>query len=188
MAGVLPPDGPEPRTCGTMSAARVLLSDGLRACGCPQVARERTGDSWKPVFHRLDSTVAVLVVTAQHVKAGPGRKTDVRAAAWLAEGSPPGLLRASCMPPVAQRERRDLPRSRSPWSRERATGGSRGQKRLADANIQRASVATDILGVSGRARWAAWLAGPTAPGPWQTWREGARALNGSPGSKPWQAG
>jgi transposase len=163
VACVLTPDGPETRTFGTMSADLLLLSDWLLACGCTHVAMESTGDYWKPVFNMLESTFEVLLVNAQHVKAVPGRKTDVKDAAWLAELLQHGLLRASFIPPVAQRELRDLTRYRSTFIRERATLVNRVQKLLEDANIKLASVATDIMGVSGRAMLAALLAGHTDP-------------------------
>jgi transposase len=163
VACVLTPDGQETRTFGTMSADLLVLSDWLLACGCTHVAMESTGDYWKPVFNMLESTFEVLLVNAQHVKAVPGRKTDVKDAAWLAELLQHGLLRASFIPSVAQRELRDLTRYRSTFIRERATLVNRVQKLLEDANIKLAAVATDIMGVSGRAMLAALLAGHTDP-------------------------
>jgi len=103
------------------------------------------------------------LVNAQHVKAVPGRKTDVKDAAWLAELLQHGLLRASFIPPVAQRERRDLTRYRSTLIRERTTLVHRIQKLLEDANIKLAAVASDIMGVSGRAMLAALRAGHADP-------------------------
>jgi transposase len=124
---------------------------------------ERTGDDWKPGCNRLAGSCEVLVVNAQHVNAGPGRQTDGKDAAWLAELRHHGLLRASFMPPVAPRERRDLTRYRRTCSRERTTGVNRVQKRLEDATITLAAVASEIMGVSGRARLAAVRAGHAAP-------------------------
>ena len=163
VACVLTPDGQETRTFGTMSADLLVLSDWLLACGCTHVAMESTGDYWKPVFNMLEGTFEVLLVNAQHVKAVPGRKTDVKDAAWLAELLQHGLLRASFIPPVAQRELRDLTRYRRTFIRERATLVNRVQKLLEDANIKLASVATAMMGVSGRAMLAALLAGHTDP-------------------------
>ena len=163
VAGVLTPERQETRTFGTMTADLLALSDWLQACGCTHVAMERTGDYWKPVFNILEGTFAVLLGNAQHVKAVPGRKTDVKDAAWLAELLQHGLLRASVIPPMAQRELRDLTRSRSTFIRERVTLGNRVQKLLEDANIKLAAVASDIMGVSGRAMLAALLAGHTDP-------------------------
>ena len=168
VACVLIPDGQggwcqETRTFGTMTAELLALADWLLACGCTHVAIESTGDYWKPVFNILEGTCEVLLVNAQHVKAVPGRKTDVKDAAWLAELLPHGLLRASFIPPVAQRELRDLTRYRSTFIQARVTLINRGQKLLEDANIKLAAVASDIMGVSGRARLAALVAGHTDP-------------------------
>jgi transposase len=110
VACVVTPAGQETRTFATMTAALLALADWLLACGCTPVAMESTGDSWKPVFNILAGTCEVILVNAQHVKAVPGRQTDVKEAAWLADLLPPGVWRASCSPPVAQRARRDLTR------------------------------------------------------------------------------
>jgi transposase len=110
VACVLTPAGQETRTFGTMTIDLLALSDWLLACGCTHVAMESTGDDWKPVFNILEGGFEVLLGNAQHVKAVPGRKTDVHDAAWLAELLQFGLLRASFIPPVAQRELRDLTR------------------------------------------------------------------------------
>ena len=163
MACVLTAAGQETRTVGTMTADVLTLADWLQACGCTYVAMESTGDSWKPVVHLLAGAFEVVLVNAQPVKAVPGRKADVQAAAWLAELLQHGLLRASFLPPVAQRELRDLTRYRSTCIRERVTLGNRVQKLLEDAHIKLASVASDLMGVSGRAIVAAWLAGHDAP-------------------------
>src|SRR5215475_9316287 len=111
----------------------------------------------------LEGSFEVLLVKAPHVKAVPGRTTDVKDAAWLAELRQRGLLRASFIPPVAQRERRDLTRYRSTLIRERTTLVHRIQKLLEDANIKLAAVASDIMGVSGRAMLAALRAGHADP-------------------------
>jgi transposase len=163
VACMLTPAGQETRTFGTMTIDLLALSDWLLACGCTHVAMESTGDYWKPVFNLLEGSFEVLLVNAQHVKAVPGRKTDVHDAAWLAELLQFGLLRASFIPPVAQRELRDLTRYRSTFIRERATLVNRVQKLLEDANIKLAAVATDIMGVSGRSILAALVAGHTDP-------------------------
>jgi transposase len=163
VACVVTPVGQEIRTFSTMTIDLLGLSDWLLACGCTHVAMESTGDYWKPVFNMLEGTFEVLLVNAQHVKAVPGRKTDVKDAAWLAELLQHGLLRASFIPPVAQRELRDLTRYRSTFIRERTTLVNRVQKLLEDANIKLAAVASDIMGVSGRAMLAALLAGHADP-------------------------
>jgi len=121
VACVLTSTGQETRTFSTMTMDLLALSDWLPACGCTHVAIESTSDYWKPVFNILESTCEVLLVNAQHVKAVPGRKTDVKDAAWLAELLQHGLLRASFIPPVAQRELWDLTRYRSTFRQARVT-------------------------------------------------------------------
>ena len=154
----------ETRTFGTMTHDLLALSDWLLAAGCTHVAMESTGEYWKPVFNILEAHFEVLLVNAQHIKAVPGRKTDVKDAQWIAELLQHGLLRASFIPPVAQRELRELTRHRSTFVRERATLVNRVQKVLESANIKLASVATDVLGVSGRAILRALSAGESDPG------------------------
>jgi len=161
---IVVPDGQggwqrQTRTFGTMTAELLMLSDWLQSFGVTHVAMESTGEYWKPVFNILEGNCEVLLVNAQHVKAVPGRKTDVSDAEWLADLLRHGLLRASFIPPVAQRDLRALTRFRSTFVRERATLVNRVQKVLEDANIKLASVASDVLGVSGRAMLAALLDG-----------------------------
>jgi transposase len=163
VACVLTLAGQETRTFSKMTADLLALADWLLACGCTHVAIESTGDYWKPVFNILEGTCEVILVDAQHVKAMLGRKTDVKDAVWLAELLQHGLLRASFIPPVAQRARRDLTRYRSTFIHERVTLINRVQKLLEEAHITLAAVASDIMGVSGRAILAALIAGHTDP-------------------------
>jgi transposase len=163
VACVVTPVGQATRTFATMTADLLALADWLLAYGCTHVAMESTGDDWKPVFNILEGPCEVILVNAQHVKAVPGRKTDVKDAAWLAELLQHGLLRASFIPPVAQRELRDLTRYRRTFLRERVTLSNRVQKLLEEANSKLAAVASDIMGVSGRAILAALLAGHPDP-------------------------
>lgn len=153
----------ETRTFGTMTRDLLAVSDWLQACGCTHVAIESTGEYWKPVFNLLEGLFEVLLVNPQHVKAVPGRKTDVSDAEWLADLLRHGLLRPSFIPPLAQRELRDLTRFRSTFIAERARLVNRVQKVLEDANIKLASVASDVMGVSSRAMLAELIAGHTAP-------------------------
>jgi len=124
---------------------------------------ESTGSYWKPVYNLLEGEFEVLVVNAQHVKRVPGRKTDVGDAEWLSELLEHGLLQGSFIPPVAQRDLRDLTRYRRALVEERAREVNRVQKLLESGNIKLASVATDILGASGRAMLAALVAGDMEP-------------------------
>src|SRR5579872_310315 len=100
----------EIRHFGTMTEDLLALSDWLTTAGCTHVARESTGVFWKPIFNILDGTCEVLVANAQHIKSLPGRKTDSRDAEWIADLLQYGLIRASFIPSVAQRELRDLTR------------------------------------------------------------------------------
>src|SRR5438093_726392 len=135
-----------------MEAGRVTLelADWLGELGVSHVAMESTGVYWKPVFNLLEGQFRIILVNAEHVKKVPGRKTDVKDCEWLAELLQHGLLRASFVPPPPIRELRDLTRQRAQLVAEKATAANRLQKVLEDANIKLASVATDVLGVSGR--------------------------------------
>jgi transposase len=117
---------------------------------------ESTGKDWKPVFNILENNFEVILVNAQHLSRVPGRKTDQSDAEWIAELLQHGLLKASFIPPVGQRELREL-------TRFRATLVNRVQKVLESANIKLASVASDVLGVSGRAMLQALIEGQASP-------------------------
>jgi transposase len=140
----------EVRTFGTTTVALRVLSDWLSAAGCTHVAMEATGSFWKPVYHMLEGQFTLLVANAAHIKAVPGRKTDVRDAAWIAGLLRHGLLRPSFIPDRPQRELRDLTRYRMSRVDERSAEVNRLQKVLEDANLKVAGIATDILGKSGR--------------------------------------
>jgi transposase len=151
----------EVRTFGTMTLELLALSDWLQAAGCTHIAMESTGEYWKPVFNILEANLEVLLVNAAHVKNVPGRKTDIKDAQWIAELLQHGLLRPSFIPPPAQRELRDLTRHRSNFIRARSVLVNRVQQVLESANIKLAAVATDVLGVSGRAMLEQLVAGNT---------------------------
>ena len=151
------------RTFGTMTSDLLALADWLVAAGCTHVAMESTGVFWKPIYNLFEGSFELLVINAQHIKAVPGRKTDVRDAEWIADLLRHGLLRASFIPELPQRELRDLTRYRTALTRERANEANRVQKTLEGANIKLAAVATDILGKSGRDMLAA-LVGGTSDG------------------------
>ena len=151
----------EVRTFGTMTCELLELVDWLLVGEVTHVAMESTGEYWKPVHNLLEGSVEVLLVNAQHVKHVPGRKTDVQDAEWLAELLVHGLLKASFIPVKPQRDLRDLTRYRVTLVQERARVINRVQKVLENANIKLASVATDVLGVSGRCMLEAIVAGTT---------------------------
>jgi transposase len=104
-----------------------------------------------------------LLVNAAHVKQVPGRKTDVKDCVWIAQLLEHGLLRGSFVPPAPIRELRDLTRYRKVLIQDRTREANRLHKFLEDAGIKLASVATDILGVSGRAMLEALVRGTTDP-------------------------
>jgi len=153
----------ETRSFSTMTGDLLALSDWLQAAGCTHVAMESTGEYWKPGFNILEAHLEVLLVNAQPIKAVPGRKTEVKDAQWIAELLQHGLLRASFIPPPVQRELRELTRHRSNFVRERASVVNRVHKVLESANITLAAVATDVMGVSGRAILQALIAEGSSP-------------------------
>jgi transposase len=153
----------ETRTFATMTADLLALSDWLSATGVTHVAMESTGEYWKPVYNLLESSFTLLVVNAHHLKTVPGRKTDVSDAAWIADLLRHGLLRGSFIPPLPQRDLRDLTRQRTSLVQERATVVNMLQKVLEWANLKLAGVATNVTGVSARAMLEAILAGESDP-------------------------
>ena len=151
------------RTFGTTTVELWALHDWLEAHGVTHVAMESTGVYWKPVFYILETTFTCLLVNAAHIKQVPGRKTDILDCIWIAELLEHGLLRGSFVPPPAIRELRDLTRHRKVVIQDRQRAANRLHKLLQDAGIKLASVATDILGVSGRAMLEALVQGTTDP-------------------------
>lgn len=151
-------------TFATTAAGLLTLRDWLSAHGVTDVAMESTGVYWKPVYYVLEEACRCLLVNPSHVSKVPGRKTDVRDCEWLAQLLEHGLLRGSFVPPVAIRELRDLTRYRQVLVQDRTREVNRLHKVLTDAGIQLASVASNVLGKSGRAMLAALLAGTTDPG------------------------
>jgi transposase len=151
------------RTFGTMTADLLALADWLAVQGITHVAMESTGEFWKPVYNLLEGSLTVLVVNAAQIKHVPGRKTDVGDAEWIADLLRHGLLRGSFIPPLPQRDLRDLTRQRASLVQERAMVVNQLQKVLEWANVKLAGVASDVTGVSARAMLAALAAGPTDP-------------------------
>jgi transposase len=151
------------RTFATMTADLLELADWLAGLGVRHVAMESTGVYWKPVWNLLEDRFELMLVNARHIKQVPGRKTDVKDAEWIAQLLQHGLLSPSLIPPPPIRELRDLTRQRAQLVAERAAVANRIHKTLEDANIKLASVATDILGVSGRAMITALIRGESDP-------------------------
>lgn len=123
------------------------------------VAMESTGVYWQPVFNLLEGDFETWVVNAQHIKKVPGRKTDMKDADWIAQLLQCGLLKPSFVPDRQQRELRDLTRQQTKLVQQRNAVDNRIQKVLETANIKLGSVASDVLGVSGRKMIEALIAG-----------------------------
>jgi transposase len=153
----------EIRTFGTMTADLLALSDWLRAAGVQHVAMESTGVYWKPIFNILEGSCDVMLVNAHRLKQVPGRKTDVKDAEWIAQLLQYGLLSPSFIPKPEVRQLRDLTRQRTEIVRDRTAVANRIQKVLEEANIKLGCVASDILGVSGRAMIRAIIDGQDDP-------------------------
>jgi transposase len=151
------------RTFGTMTADLLELADWLKTQGVRHAAMESTGVYWKPIWHILDGAFELILVNARHIKQVPGRKTDVKDAEWIAQLLQHGLLSPSFIPPPPIRELRDLTRQRAQLVADKAAVANRVHKTLEDANIKLASVATDILGASGRAMIAKLIRGESDP-------------------------
>ena len=140
----------EVRTFATTTAGLVTLREWLSSQGVTHVAMESTGIYWRPVFNLLEGHCEVILANAQHMKAVPGHKTDIKDSEWIADLLRHGLLAASFIPPKPIRDLRDLLRTRKALVRNRAQAINRVQKVLETANIKLSSVASDVLGKSGR--------------------------------------
>jgi transposase len=165
---IVPGPGRQPvkevRSFGTMTDELLRLVDWLAANDVTHVAMESTGVYWKPVWNLLEAQFELLLVNARHVKAVPGRKTDVRDCEWLAELLRHGLLRPSFVPDRPQRELRELTRYRTSLVQERSAEINRLQKTLEGANIKLGDVATDLMGLSSRQMLTALASGETDAG------------------------
>ena len=150
------PDGGASRSSacsGRLPEILPALRDWLGAHRVTHVAMESTGVYWKAVYYLLEDAFTVLLVNAQHMKNVPGRKTDVRDCAWIAELLEHGLLRGSFVPPAPIRQLRDLTRYRKTQIQERVREANRLHKVLEDAGVKLAVVASDVLGVWGERCW-----------------------------------
>jgi transposase len=149
----------EIRTFKTHTRELLALSDWLQEQKVTHVALESTGVYWKPIYNVLEGQFELLLVNAQHIKAVPGRKTDVKDAEWLADLLRHGLVRGSFVPDREQREVRDLTRYRATLMQDRARQVNRLHKVLQDANLKLSSVISDITGISAREMLQAMLDG-----------------------------
>ena len=150
-ACVMTPEGKEIESFSTKTVFLLELIDWIKQHSCTHVAMESTSVYWKPIVNLLEAEdIEFLVVNAQHIKAVPGRKTDVKDAEWIAKLLRHGLLRTSYIPDRNQRELRELVRYRRSIIEERARQHNRIQKVLEGANIKLGSVVSDIMGVSAK--------------------------------------
>lgn len=164
VACTITPEIKDIRTFSTMTDDLILLVDWIKSNGCTHVAMESTSSFWKPIYNLLElEDIQALVVNAKSIKNVPGRKTDVKDAEWIANLLRHGLLQGSFIPNRDQRELRELIRYRRSLIDERAREVNRVQKVLEGANIKLSSVASDVLGKSGRAMIEAMIAGEENP-------------------------
>ena len=153
----------EVRTYATKTQNILEMRDWLKEQGCTHIALESTGVYWKAIYNLLEEDFEILVVNAHHLKAVPGRKTDVKDAEWIADLLQHGLLRASFIPAAPQRELRELTRYRTRLVEERAREINRLQKTLEDTNLKLGDVVSDIMGKAARLILSAIAHGETDP-------------------------
>lgn len=153
----------EVRHWGTTTRELAAMAEWLGSTGVTHVAMESTGVYWKPIFNILEAQFEILLVNARHMKNVPGRKTDIRDCQWIAQLLQHGLLKGSFIPPRWQRELRDLTRQRTQLIDEASRISNRIQKVLEDANVKLGSVASNVVGASGRLMLGAMVAGEDDP-------------------------
>lgn len=152
------------RTFGTMTDELLALADWLAQRQVTHAAMESTGVLWKPIWNILEAgSLKLLLVNPKELKHVPGRKTDVTDSQWIAHLLACGLLKSSYVPEREQRELRDLTRQRAQLAAEHTRCVNRIHKVLQDANLKLSSVATDVMGISGRDILEALVAGEGDP-------------------------
>lgn len=151
------------RTSGTVTRELIELRDWLVSEGCTHVAMEATGVYWIPIFAILEGYFDITIANAHHIKAVPGRKTDVKDSEWIADLLRHGLLKKSFVPPGEIRDLRDLVRYRRKLIEGRTSERNRVLKFLEEANIKLASVVSDVFGASGMLMLRALITGEAAP-------------------------
>ncbi len=143
----------------TMTADLLAMADWLAEHGTTRVGLESTGDYWRPVFYVLEGRFDCWLLNARHMRAVPGRKTDMTDAEWICDLVAHGLVRPNFVPPAPIRRLRDLTRRRSILMAERTREKQQVEKLLEDAGVKLSVVAADIFGKSGRAILDALIAG-----------------------------
>lgn len=154
----------ETRTFKTTTGSLRVMRDWLTECGVSIAAMESTSTYWKPPFYCLEEVMEVWLLNAAHMKAVPGRKTDVRDAEWIAQLLEHGLLAPSFVPPPQIRRLRLLTRYRMQLMGDRTRKSTRLELMLEDASIKLSSVASSLTTVSARAMLAAMIDGERDPG------------------------
>ena len=158
------------RRFGTFTRELEEMAEWLTELEVTHVVMEATGVYWKPVWNVLEGRFDLMLVNPEHIKALSGKKCDRRDASHLADLLQHGLLQGSFIPPVEIRQLRDLTRNRARTVQEAARIKSRVQKILEEANVKLGSVATDVLGVSGRLILHGLVAGDRMRPSWPIWR------------------
>jgi transposase len=149
----------EIKSFGTTTPELMEMVEWLKGHATTHVAMEATGNYWMPIYNLLEGHFELIVANAAHMKAVPGRKTDVADAQWIADLLRHGLLRASFIPSRQQRDLRELTRHRSSLAAKRGQAANELQKALESANIKLQSVVTDITGVSSTEMLTEMIAG-----------------------------
>lgn len=160
------------REFGTTTSAILNGADWLRSLGVTHVAMESTGVYWRPVWNLLEGQFDLLLANATHMRNVPGRKTDIKDSEWIAQLLQHGLLKPSFVPNTVLRDLRELSRDRTSLVAERSRLKNRIQKILEEANIKLGSVASDVLGKSGRAMLTAMVEGQENPQQLADWALG----------------
>jgi transposase len=153
----------ETRTFSTMSGSLVQMADWLCVNGVTLAAMESTSTYWKPIFYCLEERMECWLLNAAHMKAVPGRKSDVKDAEWIAQLLEHGLLRPSFVPPPEIRKLRMLTRYRVQLMGDRTRDATRLEQMLEDTSIKLSSVASSLTTVSARAMLTAMIDGERDP-------------------------
>ena len=153
----------ETKSFCTTTCELMEMVEWLKSHGITHAAMEATGNFWMPVYNLLEGHFELIVTNAAHMKAVPGRTSDVQHAAWIAELLRHGLLKASLIPSRQQRDLRELTRHRSSLAGKRAQAANEPQKALESANIKLQSVVSDITGVSSTEMLEELVAGKSDP-------------------------
>ena len=160
------------RTFSTMTRSLVVMADWLVEQGVTLAAMESTATYWKPVFYCLEERMECWLLNAAHMKAVPGRKSDVKDAEWIAQLLEHGLVRPSFVPPPPVRRLRNLTRYRAQLMGDRTRDATRMEKLLEDASIKVSVVASNITGVSAGRCSPRWWPGNATRSCWRSWRKG----------------